>query len=107
MSVVCVDENGGVRLSEEVVELALRLHYALEAAEATEMRPSDVCDDAAVRLYNLHECLYLARMVGTHLYHGDVVRCVQAQQCQRHSDMVVEVALREEQAEFAAEDGGQ
>ena len=59
-----------------------------------------------VGFHYLYEGLDFARMVGTHLYYGDVVFLSQSQQCLGHADMVVEIALSVEYVILLAEHGG-
>ena len=79
---------------QEIVELALRLADALKRAKALQMGASYVGDQATVGLSSLYECLDVARMRGTHLYNGNIVAVVEAEQRLGNANVVVEVTLR-------------
>ena len=64
------------------------------------MRTTHVCDERIVGLNYLHQRLDVARVRRAHLHDRDVVCGVQAQQCLRHADVVVEVALGVEHVVF-------
>ena len=44
-------------------------------------------------------------MAGSHFHNGNLVLTVQPEQCERHSDVVVEVSFGAESAELSAEHG--
>ena len=93
-------------LAHKVVKLALGAYDALEGAEALQVCPAHVGDDGIVGLDDVDECAYVAGMRGPHLHYGEVVLGAEAQQCLRHADVVVEVALREEHVVFLLQHGG-
>ena len=105
--VLAVEEDVTTALAEVVVEFALRADYTLEGTKAFKVGHADVGDDATVSLHDATEVGNLAGMVGTRFNDGQLVLGAEAQEGFGHADVVVEVALGVEEAEFAAEDGGE
>ena len=99
------DERAAVR-AEPVVELPFRGLDALEGAEAQQVRPADVGDQAVVRLADFHKLGDIVGVVGAHLDHGDLRVGGDGQQRKRHADVVVEIALRGRDAVFLRQHGG-
>ena len=57
------------------------------------MGAAHVGDESAGGFHGFHQCLDVAGMGGTHLYDGNLVLGLQAQQRLRNAHVVVEVAL--------------
>ena len=76
-----------------VEQLALALADALHATETFEVRESDIGQNAVVRLGYRAEQSNLALRTCAHLHHAKLGRFAHRKECQRYSDMVVEVAL--------------
>ena len=114
-AIVCQSSaNGSSALMTAVPSAARRReHLALgagdagEVAEALEVLVAGVRDQRDRGLRERGERGDLARVVGAHLDHGMAVRRLEAQQRQRHADVVVEVAARRERRARAGEDRGE
>ena len=79
---------------EVVEELALAAAHPLGTAEAVEVGPADVGDEAVVGLGNRGQQGDFAAGARPHLHHAELRRGIHRQQRQRHADVVVQVALR-------------
>ena len=75
------------------IQLCLSLYDTLEATEAFQMRLADVGDEAIIGVSNMAEEVNLTRVVGAHLHDGNLSIRLDAQQGERHTDVVVQVAL--------------
>ena len=91
--IVGIDEHQAVLAGEVAVQLRHRPHHPFETPEALKVRASHVGDKAAVGVGNTAEELYLPRVVGAHLHDDQLRPLGNGQQRQRHTQMVVEVAL--------------
>ena len=67
------------------------------------MGTPDVCYQSAVGLYHAAQECYLSGVVRTGFHHSNLVISRNGQQCQGHSDMVVEIALSVTHSVFPAE----
>ena len=103
--VVGVDEDESVLACEVPVEFRLGVYHAFEAAEAFEVCASDVGDEATVGVGDAAEELDFARVVGTHLDDGEFGVGGDGEQCERHAEVVVEVAFGGRGAVAFGEDG--
>ena len=79
--------------SQIVIKLSLCSHYTFEAAEAQEMRLSDIGDESIVRQSDIHQFLYVSRMACAHLHHCYLSLRIDLQKGKRDTYAVVEVAL--------------
>ena len=104
--VVGVVEHPAALLPQVVVQLALGLLHALKRAEALQVRLAHAGDQAAGGLGDLHQSGDLAGRAGAHLHDGHLGLLVDAEEGERHADVVVEVGLGGHQVVFPAEDGG-
>ena len=102
-SIVCVD-HGGVVGAERGEHLALALRDAFKAAEAFEVGRAGIDHQPDARPRDRRKMGDLAEVVGAHLDHGIAMRGFEAAQRQRHADVVVQVAARDETRAGAAED---
>ena len=103
--VVRVDD-GGRPLGEAGDHLALGARHAFEAPEALEVLGAGIGDEANRGTRDVDQGRDLARVIGAHLHHRKAVRGLEAQQRQRHADVVVEIAARGETAARLSEDRG-
>ena len=94
-----------VVLAQLVVEFALGAYHTFKRAETFKVSLSHVGYYAVVRLDDVDQSLDFARMVGSHLYHGNIVFGREAQQRLRHAEVVVEVALSVEHVIFFGQYG--
>ena len=76
--------------------LALPLRRALDTAETLEVFRPGIGDQADARLRERHQLRHIADAICADFNHRALVRIVQAHQCQRHADVVIQVALRRE-----------
>ena len=79
------------------------MYYSLEGPEALKMRLAYIGDQTVLWLDNLHECLYVARMAGSHLHNGNVVVGGEPEERLGHTYIVVEIALGEKDIETLRE----
>ena len=89
--IIRVDHRGR-RRSQACDHLALGARHALEAAETFEVLGSGVGDHADRGTRDAHQRGNFAGVVGTHLHYREAMLGGQAQQRERHADVVVEVA---------------
>ena len=82
------------------IQFGLGLDDTLEAAEAFQMCFPDVGDKTVVGIGNLAEEIDFSRVIGTHLHDSNLGLWLDAQQGERHADMVVEVAHRVDDVVF-------
>ena len=90
--VALIDKDGLSMALDVSVQLGFGLDDALKVAKAFQMRFSDVGDEAIVWVGDLAEEIDFARVVGSHLHNGNLGLGLDAQQGERHTDMVIEVA---------------
>jgi len=93
--IVRVDDGGRGRC-EPRDHLAFGARDTLEAAEAFEVLGAGVGDQPDGRTRHLDERRHLARVVGPHLHDRKAMLGSEAQQGERHADVVVEIAPRRE-----------
>ncbi len=92
MGIVAVDDGHPGR-AQSLENLALGARHAGHVAEPFQMTGTGIVDDRHVRPSQSGQIGDLAMMVGAHLDHRIAMFRIQAQQGQRHADIVVEVAL--------------
>ena len=95
-----VDEDGLAVGFDMPVEFCLGLDDTFEATEAFQMRFPDVGDEAVVGVGDLAEEVDFTWMGGAHFHDGDLGFGLDAQQGERHTDVVVEVAHRVDDVVF-------
>ena len=94
------DAFGGQRAEH----LALALRDAGEAAESFQVRRARVGHDADGRLRETREVRDLADVIRAHLDDGVAMLGRQLQQHQRHADVIVEIAARDQRLALARQD---
>ena len=106
--VVALDENDaiGIVAAHVAVELGFGLNNALKRAETFKMRFADVGDDAPVGIDDAGKRVDFARMVGAGFNDGEIVFGLDFQQGERHTDVIVEIALREKRVVSRGNHGG-
>ena len=93
MRIVHIDEHLVSRAAKIVIQLSLGLLHALKTSETEQMSLADIGYETIVRQSYLHQLLDVARVARAHLHHSKLCLRVDAQQSQRHSDAVVQIAL--------------
>ena len=93
MRIVGIVEGQATGLAQIVVKFALGLLHPFEGAEAQNVRLAHVGDQAAGGLGDLHQRGDLARGGRAQLDHGRARPGVDAEEGERHADMVVQVAV--------------
>ena len=88
-----VVEDGSVGAAEVVVESGFCFYDVGVGFEAFEVCFLDVGYDAVLRLYDVGELLDFSGVVCSCFYDCDLCVCLQLEQCEWYSDVVVEVAL--------------
>lgn len=73
MFVVVVYKHFAIVLAQIVVEFAFGAYHTFKRAETFKVSLAHVGYYAVVRLDNVDQSLDFARMVGSHLYHGNIV----------------------------------
>ena len=89
--IIRVDDRGP-RGRKSGHHLALGARHTLEAAETLEMLGAGIGDEPDGGTCHCHECRHLARMVRTHLDDREAMLDGQAQQRERHANVIVEIA---------------
>ena len=103
-TVAVVQPKGGPSAcNQEVEQLALAPHHALDAPEAFQMRLAYVRNQPVIGPGDRAEQRDLAGVARSHLDDAYLDRAVHGEQRQRHADMVVQIALRDGRAELARE----
>ena len=90
--VVAIDKELSVR-RQQFREPAFFLRHARQVAKKFQMLAADVRQHAVFRLNHFHQRREFARMIRARFEHRRPVRFFQAQQRQRHADVVVETRL--------------
>ena len=103
--VALVDKHGLAMALDMPVKFYLGLDDALKAAEAFQMCFPDVGDEAIVGVGDLAEEIDFTRVAGTHFHDGHLGVRLDAQQGERHADVVVEVAHRVDDVVFLGQHG--
>ena len=91
--IVGIVEDHTALLAEVVVQFSFCLLDALKRAEALQVGLAHGRDQAAGGLGNLRERRNLAGCAGAHFHDGHLRMLVEAEQRERHADVVVEVGL--------------
>ena len=100
-----VEEDSLVAECQVVIEFSLGTLHSIKGTEALKVGTSHIGDESKVGLHDAAQEGYLAGMVGSRLDDSHLMLGTDAQQGERHPDVVVEVTLGEEGAEAAAQHG--
>ena len=92
--IIRIQEYASSVLGNIVVQLSFSLFDSLKAAETKQVRLADIGDQAVIRFTDFDQFLYVVRMVSSHLNHSKLSFRINVQDRQRHSDVVVQIALR-------------
>ena len=90
--VVTIDKEPAVR-RQQFREPAFFLRHARQVAKKFQMLAANVRQHAVFRLNHFHQRREFTRMIRPRFEHRGLVRFFQAQQRQRHADVVVEARL--------------
>ena len=104
--ILVLDEDGSISLfPQEIIQFSFGANDSFERAESLKMGLPHIGNDPVVRLGNVNQGLDFSRMISPHFDDRHLMLRLQAQQCQRHSDMVVEVSLRVKHLKLLAQHG--
>ena len=70
--VFCIDENGSVSLSQEVIEFGFSMHNSFQASKPFQVRLPDVGDQSVGWLGHVAEECDLSGMIRPHLHNSDL-----------------------------------
>ena len=92
--IIGIQEYASSVLGNIVVQFSLGLLHALKTTEPKQVRLADIRDKTIVRLADLHQFLDVIRMIRPHLNDCKLRLGIDVQDRQRHSDVIVQIALR-------------
>ena len=104
MRVVDIDKRLVSSASKVVVQFAFSHLYAFETAETKEMCLTHIGYESEIRQCDIHQFLYVTRMACPHLHYSKLGIGTDAQQGERHTDIVVEIAFCGEDIVFYRQD---
>ena len=73
MLVLCMKENLSAVSTQIIIKFSLGPHNTFKGAKALKMRHAYIRYYSTIRLNNIHKGLYLARMIGAHLYYSQLM----------------------------------
>ena len=90
--IICIQEYGTSAGIEKIIEAPLGSLYTLYRAESQKVGLAHISDETIVRQTDSDKFQYVVRMVGAHLDNGNLSVGSNAQQGQRDTDVIVQVA---------------
>ena len=101
MRILILNENGGISFFPKIViQFSFGADDSFKRTESFQMRLSHIGNNTAIRLSNMNQRLDFTRMIGSHFNDSHLMFRFQAQQCQGHANMVIEISLCIEHIEF-------
>ena len=101
-------ETGEIALAamcpEVIVKFPLGPDHSIKRAKSLQMGLSHIGNQAIIGMSDLHQLTDITRMAGTHLDHRQLMRLTKTKQCQRHANMIIQVAFRIKQVILGGKD---
>ena len=90
--IIPIQDDMAIR-TDEIQHFRLRLQNPVPVSQELQMSGTDVGDHARVRLCNGGQAGHFSEMVDSHLQHRDLIFFPKTENGQRHTQLVVEIAL--------------